>query len=165
MLQRVTSEFEPSDSSRGSLRDPEVPPLNGLRRGRLLRASAWQVARDLPASFRYAAQGLVYAFGSQRNFRIHVFTGAAVLALALWLQLSLLQLAVLVLTIAAVLVLELLNTAVEAVVDLAVGRRFHTLARIAKDCAAAAVLTAALTSLLIAVLLLLPPLLARLGGG
>jgi diacylglycerol kinase (ATP) len=165
MLQRVTSEFEPSDSSRGSLRDPEVPPLNGLRRGRLLRASAWQVARDLPASFRYAAQGLVYAFGSQRNFRIHVFTGAAVLALALWLQLSLLQLAVLVLTIAAVLVLELLNTAVEAVVDLAVGRRYHTLARIAKDCAAAAVLTAALTSLLIAVLLLLPPLLVRLGGG
>ena len=165
MLQRVTSEFEPSDSSRGSLRDPEVPPLNGLRRGRLLRASAWQVARDLPASFRYAAQGLVYAFGSQRNFRIHVFTGAAVLTLALWLQLSLLQLAVLVLTIAAVLVLELLNTAVEAVVDLAVGRRYHTLARIAKDCAAAAVLTAALTSLLIAVLLLLPPLLVRLGGG
>ena len=165
MLQRVTSEFEPSDTSRGSLRDPEVPPLDGLRRGRLLRASAWQVARDLPASFRYAAQGLVYAFGSQRNFRIHVFTGAAVLTLALWLQLSLLQLAVLVLTIAAVLVLELLNTAVEAVVDLAVGRRYHTLARIAKDCAAAAVLTAALTSLLIAVLLLLPPLLVRLGGG
>ena len=163
MLQRVTSEFEPSDTSRGSLRDPEVPPLDGLRRGRLLRASAWQVARDLPASFRYAAQGLVYAFGSQRNFRIHVFTGAAVLALALWLQLSLLQLAVLVLTIAAVLVLELLNTAVEAVVDLAVGRRYHTLARIAKDCAAAAVLVAALSSLMIALLLLVPALWARLG--
>jgi len=142
-----------------------MPALAGLRRGRLLRAGAWQVARDLPASFRYAAQGLVYAFGSQRNFRIHVITGAAVLALALWLQLGVMQIAVLVLTIAAVLVLELLNTAVEAVVDLAVGRRFHTLARIAKDCAAAAVLTAALASLLIAALLLLPPLVVRLGLG
>ena len=61
------------------------------------------------------------------------------------------------------LVLELLNTATEAVVDLSVGRRFHPLARIAKDCAAAAVLVAALSSLMIALLLLVPPLLVRLG--
>jgi diacylglycerol kinase (ATP) len=70
---------------------------------------------------------------------------------------------VLVLTVAAVLVLELINTATEAVVDLAIGRRFHPLARIAKDCAAAAVLVAAISSLVIAILLLLPPLLVRLG--
>lgn len=121
------------------------------------------MAGDLPASFRYAAQGLSYGFRSQRNFRIHVMTGAVVFALGLWLALPLAQLAVLVLTVAAVLVLELLNTATEAVVDLAIGRRFHPLARIAKDCAAAAVLVAALSSLVIAALLLLPPLLARLG--
>jgi diacylglycerol kinase (ATP) len=86
-----------------------------------------------------------------------------VFALGLWLQLPLEQLAVLVLTVAAVLVLELINTATEAVVDLAIGRRFHPLARIAKDCAAAAVLVAAISSLVIAILLLLPPLLVRLG--
>ena len=62
-----------------------------------------------------------------------------------------------------VLVLELLNTATEAVVDLAIGRQFHPLARIAKDCAAAAVLVAALSSMMIALLLLIPPLLQRLG--
>jgi diacylglycerol kinase (ATP) len=73
------------------------------------------------------------------------------------------RLAVLVLTVAAVLVLELLNTATEAVVDLAIGRHFHPLARIAKDCAAAAVLVAALSSMMIALLLLVPPLLTRLG--
>lgn len=127
------------------------------------RLGAWAVAGDLPASFRYAAQGLVYGFRSQRNFRIHVITGSLVFALGLWLQLAAAQLAVLVLTVAAVLVLELINTATEAVVDLAIGRQFHPLARIAKDCAAAAVLVAALASLLIAVLLLAPPLLARLG--
>jgi diacylglycerol kinase (ATP) len=144
MTQLVTSELEPSD---------QVPR----------RLRAWQVARDLPASFRYAAQGLGYAFISQRNFRIHLATGLVVFGFALWLQLSVDRLAVLVLTVAAVLVLELLNTATEAVVDLAVGRRFHPLARIAKDCAAAAVLVAALSSLMIALLLLVPPLLLRLG--
>ncbi|MCT0207396.1 diacylglycerol kinase family protein [Synechococcus sp. CS-1332] len=133
------------------------------RRGRRLRVGAWKVAGDLPASFRYAAQGLAYGFASQRNFRIHVFTGLLVFGMGLWLRLAADRLAVLVLTVTAVLVLELLNTATEAVVDLAIGRQFHPLARIAKDCAAAAVLVAALSSLLIALLLLVPPLLIRLG--
>ena len=132
-------------------------------RTKVRRLGAWQVAGDLPASFRYAAQGLIYGFASQRNFRIHVVMGAVVFGLGLWLQLPTAQLAVLVLTVAAVLVLELLNTATEAVVDLAIGRQFHPLAKIAKDCAAAAVLVAALSSLMIALLLLVPPLLSRLG--
>jgi diacylglycerol kinase (ATP) len=143
---------------------PPVQPLVDVhRRGRRLRVGAWRVAGDLPASFRYAAQGLAYGFASQRNFRIHVVTGAIVFGLGLWLGLSVDRLAVLVLTVAAVLVLELLNTATEAVVDLAIGRQFHPLARIAKDCAAAAVLVAALASMLIALLLLLPPLLLKIG--
>lgn len=83
------------------------------------------MAGDLPASFRYAAQGLAYGFASQRNFRIHVFTGLLVFGMGLWLRLAADRLAVLVLTVAAVLVLELLNTATEAVVDLAIGRQFH----------------------------------------
>ena len=155
MAQPLTSELEATD--------PNPIDLSANRRLRRLRVGAWQVARDLPASFRYAAQGLGYSLLTQRNFRIHVVTGVFVFGLALWLQLSLDRLALLVLTVTAVLVLELLNTAMEAVVDLAVGRRYHPLARIAKDCAAAAVLLAAIASLLIAVLLLLPPLITRIG--
>ena len=152
------------DGTRDSLNQPSPLQTNTSDPPpKLRRLGAWAVAGDLPSSFRYAAQGLIYSFRSQRNFRIHVVTGAVVFALGLWLQLRLDQLAVLVLTVAAVLVLELINTATEAVVDLAIGRRFHPLARIAKDCAAAAVLVAAISSLVIAVLLLLPPLLARLG--
>ncbi len=127
------------------------------------RGSAWKIAGDLPASFRYAAQGIAYGFRSQRNFRIHVVIGTTTLLLGIWLELSSTQLAILVLTVAAVLVLELLNTSIEAVVDLAIGRRFHPLARIAKDCAAAAVLVASINSLLIAVLLVIPPLFIHLG--
>ncbi len=131
--------------------------------GRPFRRGAWQIAADLPSSFRYAAQGLKYGFSSQRNFRIHVVIGAVTFALGLWLKLNPNQLAVLVLTVTAVLVLELLNTAIEAVVDLAIGRRFHPLARIAKDCSAGAVLVASISSLLIALLLVIPPLFTRLG--
>ena len=119
-------------------------PDGGHRRGRRLRVGAWKVAGDLPSSFRYAAQGLAYSIASKRNFRIHVFTGLVVFLMGLWLGLSPERLALLVLTVTAVLVLELLNTATEAVVDLAIGRQFNPLARIAKDCAAAAVLVAAL---------------------
>ena len=152
------------------MRVPQDPPPalrdaggEGHRRGRRSRVGAWRVAGDLPASFRYAAQGVAYAFSSQRNFRIHSVLGSLVFGMGLWLGLSVDRLAVLVLTVAAVLVLELLNTATEAVVDLAIGRQFHPLARIAKDCAAAAVLVAALASMMIALLLLVPPLLRRFG--
>lgn len=130
---------------------------------RAARRGAWRIAGDLPSSFRYAAQGLGYGFISQRNFRIHLGIAVIVFGLGLWLNLPLEQLAILVLTVTTVLVLELLNTAIEAVVDLAIGRRFHPLARIAKDCAAAAVLVAAIGSLFVAILLLAPPLLSRLG--
>ena len=144
---------------------PSNPPLtNDIHpRSRARRAGAWQVAGDLPHSLRYAAQGLAHGFLTQRNFRIHVVLGALVFGLGLWLHLSPDRLAVLVLTVAAVLVLELINTAIESVVDLAIGRRFHPLARTAKDCAAAAVLVAALASVAIALLLLVPPLLHALG--
>ena len=140
----------------------KITPLSsrvrfGSRRG------SWRIATDLPASFRYAAQGIAYSFLSQRNFRIHVLMGALVFSMGVWLKLSINHLAVLVLTVTAVLVLELLNTSIEAVVDLAIGRRYHPLARIAKDCSAASVLVASISSLIIASLLLLPPLLIQLG--
>ncbi|KZR73579.1 diacylglycerol kinase family protein [Prochlorococcus marinus] len=144
-----------------NLLSEEITPLSSQGH-QAARRGAWRIAADLPSSFRYAAQGLAYGIVSQRNFRIHVVIGAVVFGLGLWLQLNLNDLAVLVLTVAAVLVLELLNTSIEAVVDLAIGRRFHPLARIAKDTAAAAVMVAAISSLLIALLLLLPPLLIRL---
>ena len=142
---------------------PEEVAAMPAQEPRALRRNSWRIASDLPSSFRYAFQGLGYAFLSQRNFRVHLITGVVVFALGAWLRLDMNRMAVLVLTIASVLILELLNTAIEAVVDLAIGRRFHPLARIAKDCAAASVLVAAMSSLLIATFLLLPPLLLRLG--
>ena len=130
---------------------------------RLNKRSSWKIARDLPTSFLYAAKGLKYAFSTQRNFRIHVVFTLVALALGLFLELSKSDLAIMTLTATSVLLVELLNTAIESVVDLAIGKRFHPLAQIAKDCSAGAVLVASISSLLIAILLLFPPLLKTLG--
>ena len=78
------------------------------RRGRRSRVGAWKVAGDLPASFRYAAQGLAYGFSSQRNFRIHVFAGSFVFSLGLLLGLSADRLAVLVAALSSLLIALLL---------------------------------------------------------
>ena len=127
------------------------------------KRSSWKIAKDLPTSFLYAAKGLGYAFSTQRNFRIHVGFALGAFGLGLLLGLNKSDLAIMALTATSVLVVELLNTAIESVVDLAIGKRFHPLAQIAKDCSAGAVLVASISSILIAVLLLFPPLIKQLG--
>ena len=124
------------------------------------RELSWQVASNLLISFKYAQEGIVYAFQTQRNFRIHLFIGALALALSVFLHLQPVEMAVIGLTSGLVLVMELLNTAIESVVDLTVKQSYHELAKIAKDCAAGAVLVSALVAVLVAGTLLLPPLLA-----
>jgi diacylglycerol kinase (ATP) len=124
------------------------------------RRQAWQVAPDLITSFRYAWAGVKYAFITQRNFRIHTCAGSAAIATGMVLQLNGASLAILTLTSALVMILELLNTALESVVDLTVGQSYHDLAKIAKDCAAGAVLLAAIAAVIVGGCLLLPPVLA-----
>ena len=122
------------------------------------RDSAWQVAPTLWSSFRYAGMGLTYAFQTQRNFRIHTMLGLASITLGILLHLTMVELAVIGLTCGAVLSMELLNTALEAVVDLTVKQTYHDLAKIAKDCAAAAVLVSSIVALLVGCMLIFPKL-------
>ena len=140
----------------------EVANLSNSPRRSNKRVS-WQIAKDLPTSFLYAAKGLGYAFSTQRNFRVHLGLALVAFLLGFFLKLNKTDLAIMTLTVTCVLVLELINTAIEAAVDLAIGRRFHPLAKIAKDCSAAAVLVASISSLMIAFLLLFPVLLSKLG--
>lgn len=127
------------------------------------RPPAWQVAPNLHKSFQYATFGILYACRTQRNFRIHLLMTAVACGLGLCLHLPAVELVLVGLTCALVLALELVNTALEAVVDLTVGQSYHLLAKIAKDCAAGAVLVAALASLAVAALLLGPAAWALLG--
>ncbi|MEM8832025.1 MAG: diacylglycerol kinase family protein [Cyanobacteria bacterium P01_G01_bin.19] len=129
---------------------------------KIIRNLAWQVAPNLFLSFKYAWAGVRYAFVTQRNFRIHTFIGVVAVSLGLLLQIELVELAIIVMTCAIVMVLELLNTAIESVVDLTVKQTYHELAKIAKDCAAGAVLISAIAAVVVAACILLPPLLQRI---
>ena len=124
----------------------------------LERSQSWQIAPNLFSSFKYAWAGITYAFITQRNFRIHTAVGSLALTLCWLLHISTVEIAVICLTIGAVLVMEILNTALESLVDLTVGQTYHQLAKVAKDCAAGAVLMAAIVALTIAILIFAPPL-------
>ncbi|RMH67305.1 MAG: diacylglycerol kinase family protein [Cyanobacteria bacterium J003] len=132
--------------------------------GTTLLRQRYRVASSLLNSFRYAWAGVVYAFQTQRNFRIHTAVGLSAIALSGLLKLPPVEVAVIVLTIAVVIGLELVNTALEAVVDLTVGREYHELARIAKDCAAGAVLLSAIAAVGVAMALIVPPLVYPIVG-
>ncbi|WP_140413608.1 diacylglycerol kinase [Marininema halotolerans] len=93
----------------------------------------------LLASFRYALDGLKYTLVSQRNMRIHYSAALIVLLLSLYLPLRKIEVLILFVCILLVIVAELINTAVEAVIDM-VTTEFHPLAKVAKDVAAGAVL-------------------------
>ena len=122
------------------------------------RELSWQVASNLFVSFKYAWAGITYSFQTQRNFRIHVCVCALAIASSVCLHLQAIEIAVIGITSGLVLAMELLNTAIESLVDLTVKQTYHDLAKIAKDCAAGAVLVSALVALLVAAMLLLPPL-------
>lgn len=112
-------------------------------------------------SVRHALRGWWYVMKTQRNAWIHGVAATLVFLLGLWLRLPPRDWAVLILTIAMVFAAEFVNTAIEAVVDLAT-KEHHPLAKVGKDVGAAAVLIAALAAALIGLLLLGPPLWARL---
>jgi diacylglycerol kinase len=112
------------------------------------------------ASFGHAIRGWVYVLQTQHNARIHAVAATSVFVLGVWLRLPARDWAVLILTIATVFAAEFVNTAIEAVVDLASPRK-HPLAKVGKDVGAAAVLIAALAAVLIGLLILGPPLLVK----
>lgn len=114
-------------------------------------------------SFHYAFDGWWHVLSTQHNAWIHALVSLAVFALGLWLQISRQEWAIVLLAIMAVWMAEFMNTALEAVVDMA-SPDFHPLAKIAKDVAAAGVLVGAAGAVLIGLLIFGPPLWQRLFG-
>ena len=106
-------------------------------------------------SFRCALAGIRYVLRTQRNAHIELVATALVVALGLWFRVTRLEWALLAVVIGSVLAAEMLNTAVERAVDVAT-RRQDPLAQLAKDAAAAGVLTLVSTSVVIGVLIFGP---------
>jgi len=113
------------------------------------------------AAFRHAFRGGWYVLQTQHNAWIHAIVAVLVFILAFWLKLPTHDWAILILTVTMVFAAEFVNTAIEAVVDLASPAQ-HPLAKVGKDVGAAAVLIAALAAVLIGLLILGPPLWEKL---
>jgi diacylglycerol kinase (ATP) len=101
-------------------------------------------------SFRIALSGIYYVLRTERNAQWELTVGILVLIAGILFGISTVEWTILILLICLVLALEILNTAIEAVVDLTTGE-YHELARIAKDCAAGAVLIMATGSVLVGI--------------
>jgi diacylglycerol kinase len=106
-------------------------------------------------SFRFAFDGLAYAFRNEKNFRVHCMIALLVVVAMLVLPLDIVERALLLMMIMAVLVLELVNTALERAMDV-VQPDIHPTVKIVKDVMASAVLLGAVFSVLIGVLIFLP---------
>lgn len=104
--------------------------------------------RSLAESFLCALAGIVYAFKTQRNIKIHFFAAIIVIMLSYMLRLSISEILQVLLTITIVLVAEMINTAIESVVDMYT-TEYHPLAKAAKNVAAGAVLISAVNAVIV----------------
>lgn len=109
-------------------------------------------------SFGYAFQGIFNTIRTERNIKIHCAAAILVTIFGIWLQISKTEWMICFILFGLILALELVNTAVEATVDLFTEER-KPLAKKAKDAAAGAVLVAAIFAAVIGILIFIPKLL------
>ncbi len=106
-------------------------------------------------SFRYALQGIIHAFLKERNMKIHVVISILVMIVGMAVKLTPMEWLFIVFAIGGVITLELLNTAIERLVDL-VTPDFHPLAKQAKDVSAGAVLIFSIVAVIIGLIIFIP---------
>ena len=106
-------------------------------------------------SFSYPIKGLRYAYKNEQNLAVDVGIALLVVIFGFLFRINKYEWAILVLTIGLVISCELINTAIEAVVDL-VTEEYHPLAKVAKDTSAAAVLVFALVAVVVGLIIFIP---------
>ena len=111
-------------------------------------------ARDkrLVDSFNFAIEGLISALKNEKHMKVHILAAIIIVILAIVINASKVEILIISLSVSFVVITELVNTAVEAIVDLVSPER-HPLAKLAKDVAAGAVLVAAINALCVGYLL------------
>jgi undecaprenol kinase len=110
---------------------------------------------SLLKSFYYAYCGIKHVCMKERNMKIHLVAASIVIAASVYFRISYLEWLVILLVIAGVLALEIVNSAIEATIDLVTQER-HPLAKIAKDAAAGAVLLFTVFSVLVGCIIFVP---------
>lgn len=111
--------------------------------------------KKLLLSFKFAFEGIIHSIRTEQNIRIHLLAATVVVIAGLVTGLRMGEWVVLFLLIGGMLALEMVNTAIERVVDL-VSSEWQPLAKQAKDVAAGAVLVFATISAIIGILIFIP---------
>ena len=106
-------------------------------------------------SFKYSMAGLRYAYKNEQSMTIHVMVTALVIILGLLCGISRIEWVICLFLIGIIMACELINTAIEAVVDLCT-QDYHPLAKVAKDTASAAVFVFSMISAVVGILIFLP---------
>ena len=120
------------------------------------RIESYKTSSNVLKSFKYAFSGINYVLKTSRNFKIQLIFAFTSLMIGFLLQISQSNYVILIATIMSVLILEILNTSIESIVDLVVKKEFSSLAKISKDTSAGAVLLASINSVIIAVYIFVP---------
>ena len=120
------------------------------------RIESYKTSSNVLKSFKYAFSGISYVLKTSRNFKIQLIFAVISLMIGFLLQISQSNCVILIATIMSVLILEILNTSIESIVDLVVKKEFSSLAKISKDTSAGAVLLASINSVIIAVYVFVP---------
>ncbi|MBO8233086.1 diacylglycerol kinase family protein [Prochlorococcus marinus XMU1419] len=120
------------------------------------RIDSYKTSSNLLKSFKYAFCGISYVLKTSRNFKIQLIFAVTSLIIGFLLKISQSNYMILIATIMSVLILEILNTSIESIVDLVVKKEFSSLAKISKDASAGAVLLAAINSVIIALYIFIP---------
>jgi len=118
--------------------------------------------KALTKSFKYAINGIFIALRICRNLKIHYLFSVLAIAAGFYFELDRIEFSLVLLAITLVITLEMMNTAIERVVDL-LTEKYHMLALIAKDVAAGAVLLASIIAFVVGALIFGPHLLELLG--
>ena len=114
-------------------------------------------------SFTYAFDGLKYAFKYEQNILVHTLATILVIIAGIFFKISITEWLALTLIIGLVIATELINTSIEATIDL-ITKEVHPLAKISKDTEDAAVLVFVLSAIVIGCIIFVPNFLALIGG-
>lgn len=114
-----------------------------------------QEYKKLVNSFKYAIEGFISSFKTERNMKIHVLAMALVVILGIYLKLSPIEWCIIVISIALVISAELFNTAIETLVDMVSPER-NPNAKLVKDISAAAVLALAIGAAVVGTIIFIP---------
>jgi len=106
-------------------------------------------------SFKYSMQGIKHTYTQEQSLVIHLITTILLIIMGFVFDISLIEWVITLLFLGVIVAIELLNTAIEAVVDL-VTDKYNHLAKIAKDCGSAAVFIVTLVGIIVGLIIYIP---------